>query len=336
MPSSHDIVVVGGSCGGLEAFREIVKQLPADFPAALFFVLHIPSEGASYLPDILTRSGKLGALHPKDRERIRPGVIYVAPPDHHLLLHQGYIRVFRGPRENRNRPAIDPLFRTAARSYRERVIGIVLSGMLDDGSAGLRTIKQQGGITVVQDPEDAFCSAMPRNAIENVKPHYKLPAEEIAALLRRLVSEPVSHKVAGSPIGLEVESKIAELDMATIENEENPGVPSAFACPECHGVLWEINDGEMLRFRCRVGHAYTASTLLEEQLSAIEGSLWEGLRALEESASLARNMSTQSKVGSRIANRYLEDAESKEQHASALREMLLKVNERNGKEAKSA
>jgi len=312
-----------------------LKWLPADFPAAIFFVLHIPRERTSYLPRILTRGGKLGAMHPKDGERIRPGLIYVAPPDHHLLLHQGFVRVVRGPRENRNRPAIDPLFRTAARAYRQRVIGIVLSGLLDDGSAGLKAIQQQRGITIVQDPEDAFCSSMPLNAIKNVKPDYTLPAAEIAPVLMRLAITPVSGKEAAPTPGLESESKIAELDMATIENEENPGAPSAFACPECHGVLWEISDGEMLRFRCRVGHAYTAANLLEDQGSSIESTLGEALRALEESSSLARKMS-QRFGNSRISGRYMEDAQSKEKHAAILREMLLKVNERNDKEAKTA
>ncbi len=334
----NKIVVVGASCGGIEAFREVVKGLPADFAAAIFFVLHISPEGTSYLPNILTRSGKLGALHPKDGEPIRPGVIYVAPPDHHLLVHRGFVRVVRGPRENRHRPAIDPLFRSAARWYRERVIGVVLSGSLDDGSVGLRTIHQQGGTTIVQNPEDAICPSMPRNAMENVKPDHRLAASEIAPLLVRLAAQPaLPAKEAASAASLENDLKFAEFDMATIENEENPGRPSAFACPECHGVLWEIRDDEMLRFRCRVGHAYTATTLLEEQMHSMEGSLWEALRALEESAALARRMASLIKGRHGAASaRYQQDAESKEKHAAFLREMLLKTNGRQGKEPKIA
>jgi two-component system chemotaxis response regulator CheB len=188
----HDIIVMGASAGGVEALREIVRGLPADLSAAIFVVLHLPSDATSVLPDILKRAGRLPAFHPKDLDAIEPGRIYVAQPDCHLLIKRGQVRLVRGPKENSARPAIDPLFRTAARYYARRVIGVVLSGTLDDGTAGLLDIKLRGGIAVVQEPADAIYSGMPRSALENVEVDHCVPASEIASLLTRLVNEPAT------------------------------------------------------------------------------------------------------------------------------------------------
>jgi two-component system chemotaxis response regulator CheB len=188
----HDVVVIGASAGGMEATREVVRRLPADLEASVFVVLHLPSGARSRLPEILTRSGPIPATHPADAQRIERGQIYVAPPDHQMMLDDGQIRVVRGPRHNRHRPAADPLFQSAARSYGARVIGIVLSGTLDDGSAGIVTIKKLGGVAVVQDPGTAQFSGMPQSAASQVKVDYSLPIEEIGPMVARLVREPAS------------------------------------------------------------------------------------------------------------------------------------------------
>ena len=180
----HDIVVIGGSAGGVEALRRICEGLPADFPAAVFVVIHISPNSRSIMPDLLSRAGRLPARHPTDEEPIHRGTIYVAPPDMHMLLRPGYVMLRRGPQENRTRPAIDPLFRSAAVAYGSRVIGVVLSGLLDDGCAGLLAIKSCGGISVVQEPNDAMWPEMPRNALAHDRVDHCVPAAELPALLK--------------------------------------------------------------------------------------------------------------------------------------------------------
>src|SRR5947209_3917375 len=230
----HNIIVVGASAGGVEALVTLVRSLPADLPAAVFIVLHIPAQSSSLLPEILTRSGPLVAFHPKDGGTIEQGKIYVASPDHHLMIARGSVRVVHGPKENRHRPAIDPLFRSAANMYKQRVIGVVLTGSLDDGTAGLLAIKQSGGLAVVQSPEDALYPSMPVHAMEHVKVDYVRPMREIGALLVRLVHEPVAElEEDDTSEDMEVEIKMAEFDMKTIHDEHKAGTPSAFSCPDC-------------------------------------------------------------------------------------------------------
>jgi two-component system chemotaxis response regulator CheB len=315
--------------GGVEALQRLVAPLPKDFPAAIFVVLHLASQSTSVLPDILMRAGELPAVHPRDGEHIRMGRIYVAPPDHHLVIEDGRVRVTRGPRENRHRPAIDPLFRSAARWYGPRVIGVVLTGSLDDGTAGLLAIKKRRGMAIVQDPEDAFCGDMPRSAMEIVPVDYVAPLSEIPELLQKLVAVQVAENGTGKSSRLKKETEFAEFDMSAIEDENRPGVPSAFACPECGGVLWEMDGEELLRFRCRVGHAYTASSLGVEQVEAVEGALWAAMRALEEGASLARRMAENAAKGkrTRLEQRYRERAEAKMQQAEVLRKLIIESKE---------
>src|SRR5690349_180578 len=186
----HDIIVTRASAGGVEALRAVVAVLPADLPAAVFVVLHIPAQSPSMMPSILSRAGPLPAAHPTDGEPIRPGHIYVAPPDCHLLIDHERVRGVRGPRENRTRPAVDPLFRTAARAYGPRVVAVVLTGTLDDGTAGLQAVKQRGGLAVVQDPRDAMYAGMPRSALQHTPVDYVVPLSEIGPLISRLVREP--------------------------------------------------------------------------------------------------------------------------------------------------
>ncbi|HEY6363976.1 MAG TPA: chemotaxis protein CheB [Candidatus Binatia bacterium] len=316
---------MGASSGGIESCMEIVSGLPRDLPAAIFVVLHVSPRGTTKFPEILTRAGHIPAAHALDKEPIRPGRIYVAPPDFHLLLRNGTIRLVRGPKENNARPAIDATFRTAARAYGPRVVGVVLSGALDDGTAGLAAIKERGGIALVQDPGDALFPDMPRNAMEAVKVDYCLPTREIAPLLVRLSHEPVKEAAPPVPEEMQKESKIEAMDMDTIEDEEKPGNPSVFGCPECGGVLWELQDGELLRFRCRVGHAYGAEGLLSAQSESLDTALWSAFRALEENAALARRLAKQARQNQRTnsAKLFEERAKTVEERAEVIRQLLL-------------
>lgn len=325
--AERNIVVIGCSVGGVEALQVIAAGLPEDFPAAILAVLHLAPQTHSVLPEILNRAGPLPAKHPADGEQIRDGHIYVAPPDRHLIIEDGKVMLSRGPKENRHRPSLDPLFRSAARAYGRQVIGIVLTGSLDDGTVGLQTVKRAGGITIVQDPQDAFCPDMPRSAMEHVKPDYVVPLTQIPALLAELVPQQVaagSGNGAGKEKQIAKEVKYAEADMAAIEDDARPGNPSQFACPECGGVLWETEDEGMLRFRCRVGHAYTAQSLDAEQRETIEGALWAAIRGLEESASLAKQLA--SKAGNnksnKVARRFNESAREKMEQAAILRNVI--------------
>jgi two-component system, chemotaxis family, protein-glutamate methylesterase/glutaminase len=322
--SARDIIVMGASSGGIEAFIEIVSGLPHDLPAAIFVVLHVSPRGTTKFPEILSRAGSIPAAHACDQGTIRPGRIYVAPPDFHLLLRNGTMRLVRGPKENNVRPAIDATFRTAARTYGPRVVGVVLSGALDDGTAGLAAIEQRGGIALVQDPKDALFPDMPRSAMEAVKVDYCLPTREIAPLLVRLAHEPVKD---APPVSeeMEKESKIEAMDMDTIDDEDKPGTPSVFGCPDCGGVLWELQDGELLRFRCRVGHAYGTEGLLAAQSESLDTALWSAFRALEENAALCWRLAKQARQNQRTnsAKMFEDRAKAVEDQAKVIRQILL-------------
>ncbi len=302
----------------------MISALPADFPASIFFVLHTSPDSPGVLPNIVARTASLPSQYPADGARIEPGRIYLAPPDYHLLVKNGSVRVLRGPKENRHRPAIDPLFRTAARAYGSRVIGVLLSGVMDDGTAGLHAIKHRGGIAIVQEPKEAAYSQMPSSAIAHVDVDYVLPAAEIAPMLMRLVGEPAAPSPPLS-IDMEKEARIAEVDMDVLNDSEKPGNPSPFACPECDGVLWEIQEEGLDHFRCRVGHSYSSETILAAKEEAVEAALWAALRALEESAALARRSAERSarRKLNAVAARYRERAETTQEHGRLLRHILL-------------
>lgn len=325
----HDIVVIGASAGGVEALMDVVRALPPDLPAALFVVLHVPSDGESMLPRILSHTGPLPAIHPKDGDRIEHGTIYVAPPNYHLLVEQGRVRVVRGPRENRHRPAVDPLFRSAAQVYGPRVIGVILSGMLDDGAAGLVTIHARGGIGVIQDPDDALFPGMPASAMRYDHPTYIVPATEIGPLLARLVHESArdaKEKEDTVSAAMEKETAIAALDMGAISDRDKPGKPSVFGCPECGGVLWEMQEGSLMRYRCRVGHAYSVDSLLSEQSLRLEAALWAALRGLEEKAALVHRLADRVRDSGHgmLARRYAEQERVAQRHAAVIRELILR------------
>jgi two-component system chemotaxis response regulator CheB len=319
----RDIVVIGGSAGCIEALAEVVGGLPPDFPGSVFVVVHFPGSVRSTLPRILSRAGPLPAYHARDGEPIERGRIYVAPPDFHLHVSDGHVRLTRGPKENGHRPAIDPLFRTAALSYGLRVVGVILSGNLNDGSAGLLRIKQRGGVVIVQDPGTALYPSMPRSAIEHVEVDHMLPVSEISALVADLATEPLeSVEVSGMPKENAFDTRADEIAVA--HRQQQPGEPSTMACPECHGVLWEAKDEELVQFRCRVGHAYSAEALLVHQSEQLEAALWTALRALEEHSALGRRLAAraQARGHSHSAAAFTEQAMNAEHHASVIRTVL--------------
>ena len=316
----RDVVVIGASAGGVEALLALVSELPADLPATILVVLHVSASHRSVLPDMLQKRGPLPARHARHGEPMRKGRIYVAPPDRHLIVRGSTLALVNGPRENGARPAIDPLFRSAARSLGPRVIGVVLSGALDDGTAGLQAIKRNGGLAIVQDPAEAIISDMPRHAMERVAVDHCLGIVELAQLLPALVEEKVEpmKKVSRSADG--------ELRVA-LPGGDPPGaegVPSAFSCPDCGGVLMELHDGEVLHFRCQIGHAFGIEALREHQEYALEGALWAALRALEEKGALARRMAARSRHLTHLksADRFDDRAVSAERQAQLVRAAL--------------
>jgi len=315
----HDIIVVGASAGGVEALLELIGGLPPDLPAAMFVVLHVSATETSVLPKILARNAQVPVAHAEDGDPIELGRVYIAPPDRHLLVHQDHVRVVRGPRENNHRPAVDPLFRSAALAYGPRVVGLVLSGSLDDGAAGMQAISRAGGIGIVQDPEDALYRSMPENAIAADQPDYVAPLDEIPEILAGLTQQEVVQEPAPLPVELKKETAFAEIDFST--HELPPGERSLFSCPDCGGVLYELEEGGLLRYRCRIGHAYAVESLHAAQTESIDFALGTALRALEERAVLSRRLAKRMEAAGRtgLAVRYADRAEEAEEHAAALR-----------------
>jgi two-component system, chemotaxis family, protein-glutamate methylesterase/glutaminase len=287
---NRDIIVMGASAGGLSAFNRIIKHLPEQLNAAVFIVWHVSPYSTSILPEILNRAGRLKAKHPADGESIEMGKIYIAPPDHHLLLESGRIRLTKGPKENRFRPAIDPLFRSAAYAYGPRVVGVVLSGALDDGTAGLWAIKDRGGIAVVQDPAEAEQSSMPASALANVQVDHCVPVSEIPPLLVGLTQRAVEERRIPVSKDLEIETKIALGGDAADLDVKQLGEISEFTCPDCHGSLIKLTNDKLLRFRCHTGHSFGGASLLAELTDSVEESVWTAIRAVEERIRLLKHL----------------------------------------------
>jgi two-component system chemotaxis response regulator CheB len=328
-----DIVVIGASVGGIEALRALVAGLPPDLPASIFVVLHTSPQAPGMLAEILDYAGGLSARSPKDRERIHRGTIYVAPPDRHLVIEPNLVRVTRGPKENRFRPAIDPLFRSAAQTYGPRVIGVILTGYLDDGTAGLWTVKQLGGTTIVQDPSDALIPFMPQNALAHVKVDYCLPLAEIAPLLVRLTSETEEEGVYSVPKEVEIEVNIAKEQKALEAGVLQLGEPSNYACPECHGVLLQLKEGSLWRFRCHTGHAYSIKSLLADITEKMDDALWNSIRAFEEGELFMRHLAKHLGQGenSQSAEAFVKRADDTKRRANLMRQAAV-----NGGELQSA
>ena len=299
----RDIVVIGGSAGAFEPVKLIGETLDRDLPASVFVILHTTPRERNYIADVLNGGGRLPARQAVEGEAVVPGCIYVPPPDRHLIIAKDHIHISRGPKEGLHRPSINMTFRSAAKSYGTRVIGVLLSGLLDDGASGLWEIARYGGITIVQDPEQAPFPSMPLNALRDVPIDYRVPAEEISSLIRCLVlGEEVVKGGAGST--------------RTNDNEEKF---SGFSCPECRGPLWETQEGP-LEFRCRVGHCFSLKTLIDEHTSTQERKLYEAIVALEEGALLSERALDHTSPALHEGLR--KEAEQLRHHASALRKLL--------------
>lgn len=321
----RNIIVIGASAGGIQVLQDLMSGLPENLPAAVFVAVHTSPSSPGILPQILDRAGPLSAAHARNREKIRMGRVYVAPPDFHLLIDDGETLVTRGPKENGFRPAVDALFRTAARAHGRRVVGVVLTGGLDDGTVGLTHIKSEGGIAIVQDPLEAVFPSMPRSAVDNVDVDHVVPVAEMPALLTRLASEPLmkgegmSRRGNGRP-------DVAEVGKAALHKQQAEGPPSPFTCPECGGALWERKDGKVTRFECHVGHSYTSESLISEKNDELESVLWSALRALEENSELRWRMAKRAEKGppavQMMGHHYEQQAREAQERAAILREVL--------------
>lgn len=315
----HDIVVIGASAGGVEALKEITARLSADIKAAIFVVIHVSPSSSGLLPNILNRHSKVPVYSPKDGDPIEPGKIYVATPDRHLVLEEDRVRVVDGPKHNRHRPAIDLLFRSAARHFGNRVTGVVLTGFLEDGTSGLVAIKNAGGIAIIQNPEDAEVASMPRSALLQVEADYCVPLSEIGDLLNQLAESEVKPMRANF-------SQNGDKETAA-----KNAPPSAFTCPECSGTLWEVNENGEIRYECRIGHSYSLDDVSQAEDENVERSLWMALRALEESAVLEQRLADI--AGERKRHHahklFTQKAHSRKQHAAILREFLVGAKRRH-------
>ena len=304
-PSVHHgsrVIVIGASAGGVEALQQLVHGLPANFGAPVFVVMHVHARSRSFLPDILSAAGPLPALHAKDGARMENGQIYVAPPDHHLMIERDHMHVGMGPKENYQRPSINVTFRSAALAYGHHAIGVVLTGQLDDGTAGSWDIKRRGGTVIVQHPEEALFSSMPLSTLREVEADYTLRIAEIGPLLGELVRENGANE--------------------TRPKRENPGMQPKvvdLTCPECRGTIWEVPNGPMVQYRCRVGHSYSPRSMLAEHTAAQEKALWAAVVALEEGAVLA------TKLADQLPDRreqLLQESRQKQHQATTIRSLI--------------
>ncbi len=316
------LIVIGASAGGLEALDALIGQLPPDIGASIFIVQHMAPENAGAA--LLHRLGKYKSFRcalATNGEKFAPGRIYVAPSDYHLLLKKDHVLVTKGARENRYRPGIDPLFRSAAATHGSHVIAVVLTGMLDDGTAGLIAVKKCGGVTVVQDTTDATYPDMPRNALNNAHVDYCVPISRMGALLGRLVSEHAG-KAKPVPEDIKTEALIAERVLSDVEQVSGLGEQVPYNCPNCGGVLWQVDHAGMHRYRCHTGHSFTAAALLTIQTEKIEETLWVSLRMFEERKNLLNNMA-QTENAPTVKRSYSEQAQATQVHIERIRAMLM-------------
>jgi two-component system, chemotaxis family, protein-glutamate methylesterase/glutaminase len=328
---SPHCIVMGASAGGLEPLREVAKQLPADLPAPVFVAMHLPANHKSYLPEILSNTGPLPALHPEDNATVKPGFIYVAPPDHHLLVDNGFVAVKRGPKENGFRPSIDALFRSAAYTYGPGAIGVVLSGALHDGTSGLWSIKRLGGIAIVQEPDQARYPSMPRSALEYIDADYKVPSQKIGPLLTQLTQEqPAPAGRLGNDLAEDIRRFAIETQVAAGVNLPEKtildlGPLTQFTCPECKGSLVKITEGGLFRFRCHTGHGFSADALLEGLMEVIDEQIWQAVRGFQEASMLLEHIGNhmQENGGSGQADVFLAKARELNQKASRLQRIAI-------------
>ena len=315
------VVVVGASAGGLDALVRLVAQFPADFPASVFVVQHMSADtSGDALLESLAKAGNLPCMRARDGQPFKTGHIYLARADHHMLLAKGdKILVTKGARENRSRPGIDPLFRSAAVAYGVGVVGVLLTGYLDDGTSGMVAIKRCGGMTVVQDPTDAAYPDMPLNAIENADIDHVVPLAEMGSLVTRLLGRPLGQQTA-IPRDIQTEARIAERVLSDLKAVESLGSQVPFNCPGCGGVLWKMSKGDT-RYRCHTGHSFTGPVLLAEQTAKIEETLWVALRMFEERRNLLMTMAANKGRGGTVPSA-AERAQDSMVHIKRIRAML--------------
>lgn len=333
-----DLIVIGGSAGALPALSELVGDLPADFPAAVCVALHTSPGNPGLLPEILRRKTRLSCVYARDGQTVAPGTVYIAPPDRHLLVEDGLLRVTHGPRENGFRPAVDPLFRTAAKARGEQVAGVVLSGSLGDGSVGLAFIKRAGGIGIVQDPDEALFPSMPLAALRGVDVDHVVGAAEMGPLLVSLTkSQTNGEPVRGAAMSQNSASGFDSAERGGDLSKEAPqGELTPISCPECGGSLWQEDDGRQIRFRCHVGHAFNGESLLELVTEEVESALWTALRVLEEHALLQERMAARSEAFQLIASaaQFHSRAADSRRQAETLRNVLMNQSASPASESK--
>lgn len=319
----HPIIVVGGSAGSIGVLSDILAQLPRTIGAAVFVVVHLQRHVPSKLTAVLSRVSVLPVCEATDQQKIQPGQVYVAPSDYHLFLERNNMLLVRGPLENRMRPAIDVLFRSAAVAHRDRVIGVILSGLLDDGVAGLQAIKRCGGRTMVQTPDDAQFSSMPESAIAAMDVDYIVPVAAMADRLQNCVAEPPETETS-VPKDIALEAQMVKRVMFNADEMAQMGEPSYQSCPDCRGPLWQMKDSDTLRYRCHVGHSFTAQALVNAQDETAEEALWVALRTLEERARVLERISrdTVQSGAHNLAQRYQERAEQALKHATSIRRLI--------------
>jgi two-component system chemotaxis response regulator CheB len=325
--ADQHVVVIGASAGGVETLSQFCRLLPPDFNAAVLIVLHIPSHGKSNLPSILSRVGALPARHAENGQVFEAGNIYIAPPNHHLLAVDGRLSLSLGPKINGLRPAVDVLFQSAAKALGKRVIGVVLSGTRGDGAVGLLSIKQAGGVTMVQDPGEALFPTMPTKAMEMVEVDYVLGMRDLVAKIVELLAEEPGNPNGGKVMSVDLENEDERLrvDHAHFEGGDESSPRTLLTCPSCGGVLWELNSNGILHYHCQIGHVFSEESLLSEHTDYVEESLWSAVRLLEERASMGSRLS--SRAGERglkkSAQSFRSMAEEAERMAGVIRNMLL-------------
>lgn len=331
---NRNILAIGTSAGGVEALKFLARKFPHDFPASVLITIHLSSQFVSSLDKVLSQAGPLAAGFAIDGEPLGKSRIYIAPPERHLIVDANKLWLGMGPRENSARPAIDPMFRSAAVCCAARTIGVVLTGTLGDGASGLWVLKQCGGLTVVQDPSDASHPEMPKTALSRANPDHVSRLADLPALLARLVGQPAGEQRALPP-GVKHEVDIARYGGSHFESVNNIrhmdkiGRRSIVACPDCGGVTWEFDEGDLVRYRCHAGHAYTAEVLSLALDENVRRALASALRSLEERTALARSLEKQAMDRGRmmLAELWAERAQEYEQEANVIRSSLQRVDE---------
>lgn len=350
----HDVIVIGASAGGVEALIHLSQVLPGDLPASVFVVIHTAPNAPGLLPKVLGRYSAMPTLYPGDGEIHEYSKIYIAPPNHHMLLEPCIVRLNSGPRVNLFRPAVDTLFRSAAQVYGPRVIGVLLSGTRSDGTAGLQAIQQSGGVTIVQDPKEAPFPGMPLHAIQNVQVNYILSLNAIAQKLQELADQPQPpkklHNATATPTAFdctqeenvngsdpfhsaEATNNIVQQDKQQFESGNHTSPRTTLTCPDCGGVLWEVQENKLVRYACHVGHSYTEESLQAGQSEALEEALWVAVRALEERASFAQRLASRAVTQghNKIAEKFEKQADEAKHNADLVRQIIVngKISDMN-------